>query len=203
MTMSDTDYMRFSGGTGNQLCFYTNFIKLKNKNPNATYSFNSIGTLRDFDIDWFNIKYLPSKTKPIKDYGFRWEIIDEMTIDMIRNELVPRNNLTRDELDLIHHISGRNVLHIRRTDFLTSNHHKKNVGFHENIQPTGDYAIISDDEYWCEENLSHYGEVIPTSHLSAPAIIYACKYAKTIVPNQASSFCRWCGYLNKYGNGKV
>tara|TARA_R100001163_G_C5049414_1_gene186340 strand:- start:179 stop:937 length:759 start_codon:yes stop_codon:yes gene_type:complete len=98
-------------------------------------------------------------------------------------------------------------LHIRRTDYLTSNgyHPVQTLDYYNKaIDILGNYEnifIFSDDISWCKENLSFNNMLFVEGNTDVEDLWLMSLCEKNIIVN--SSFSWWGAYLNKNRNKKV
>ena len=98
-------------------------------------------------------------------------------------------------------------LHIRRTDYLTSNgyHPVQTIDYYNKaIDILGNYEnifIFSDDINWCKENLSFKNMLFVENNTDVEDLWLMSLCKKNIIVN--SSFSWWGAYLNKNKDKKV
>lgn len=226
---------KIQGGLGNQLFqwAYGKYLSIKYDTElylDTNFYYNQIGnTLRNFELNKFpNLKYIePNITeKPIIQLSDNFEynefIYDQNyhyylngfwqsekyfldISDIIKKELLPNNDFFKKlKIDT----NENNVsLHIRRTDYITSNgfHPVQTIEYYNNaLEYIGDYEkllIFSDDIEWCKNNLSFNKMLFieNSDNVEDIWLMSLCKH--NIIAN--SSFSWWGAWLNENPNKKV
>jgi len=117
---------------------------------------------------------------------------DEMLSKLLKTPLIDKNNIS---------------LHIRRTDYVTSNgyHPVQSIEYYNKaVETIGEYDYIfvfSDDIKWCKENL-HFDNMIFMEGFTDIQDLYLMSFCKNnIIAN--SSFSWWGAWLNNNMNKKV
>jgi len=125
----------------------------------------------------------------------------------LRNEFSPPTNVLDKLLKTISTNSNSVSIHIRRTDYVTSNgyHPVQTVEYYENaLNIIGDYDnlfVFSDDIQWCKNNLN-FKKMIFVESLSEIEDLWLMSLCKNnIIAN--STFSWWGAWLNKNPNKKV
>ena len=122
--------------------------------------------------------------------------------DIIINDFSPDERSQKKLVKKYPHVTGISIsLHIRRTDYLTSNgyHPIQTIDYYKKaIDILGEYEnifIFSDDIEWCKNNLSFNNMIFVegNSDIEDLWLMSLCK--KNIIVN--SSFSWWGAYLNK------
>jgi hypothetical protein len=226
---------KIQGGLGNQI-FQWAYGKSLSKKYNTDlfldlnfYNNQSGNTFREFELDKFpNLNYETQKKENKKfieivdDFFYKelnynknlnyylngfWQsekYFSEFS-DVIQSELQP-DVLTRKKLLSI--VSDDSVsLHIRRTDYVTSNgfHPVQNIEYYNKaLDIIGNYEqllIFSDDINWCKENLN-YKKMIFIENMSSVENVWLMSLCKNnIIAN--SSFSWWGAWLNQNKNKTV
>ena len=202
----------------------TNFYKLNlpgttkrdfslNKFPNLNYELiesarnNGRQFLRVSEPQQFtNINYNPSYNLYLDGY-FQSEKYFLESSDVIKSQLSPDDT----KLSKINSIIDKNrnniSLHIRRTDYLTSNgfHPVQSIDYYkESIELIGDYDFIyvfSDDVEWCKNNLSFKNMIFVDGNDDIEDIWIMSMCKNNIIAN--SSFSWWGAWLNNNPNKKI
>ena len=223
------------GGLGNQMfqwAFYRN-IRSKFKNEividNFFYKNN---TQRIFELDNFKLNYKSLKSLKLSQpngfflitdtynfHDFNFELNKNYYLDGywqsekyfkdIRNQIIFDFSPSTDvEEDIKKYIYGKTIsLHIRRTDYVTSNgyHPVQTIDYYNKaLEIIGEYdklIIFSDDIEWCKYNLKFKNMVFCEikNDLHQLWLMSLCK--DNIIAN--SSFSWWGAWLNKNTNKKV
>jgi hypothetical protein len=226
---------KIQGGLGNQI-FQWAYGKSLSKKYNTDlfldlnfYKNQSGNTFREFELDKFpNLNYETKKkenkkfTEIVDDFCYKelnynenlnyylngfWQsekYFSEFS-DVIQSELQP-DVLTRKKLLSI--VSDNSAsLHIRRTDYVTSNgfHPVQNIEYYNKaLDIIGNYdqlLIFSDDINWCKENLN-YKKMIFIENMSSVENVWLMSLCKNnIIAN--SSFSWWGAWLNQNKNKTV
>jgi hypothetical protein len=220
---------KLQGGLGNQLFqwAYGKSLAVKhNTNLFLDTSFysNQIGnTPRSYELNKFpnfnhqNTEVEPKSTIKVNDNFYHNELSYNQDYnyeldgfwqsekyflnisDLVREQLQPTNQIIEK---LKKHINGNSIsLHIRRTDYVTSNgyHPVQSIDYYNKaLEIIGDYdqlLIFSDDINWCKENLNYKNMVFieNQTNIEDMWLMSLCKH--NIIAN--SSFSWWGAWLNK------
>jgi hypothetical protein len=119
--------------------------------------------------------------------------------DLVREQLQPTNQIIEK---LKKHINRKSIsLHIRRTDYVTSNgyHPVQSIDYYNKaLEIIGDYdqlLIFSDDINWCKENLNYKNMVFIENQTNIEDMWLMSLCNHNIIAN--SSFSWWGAWLNK------
>jgi hypothetical protein len=226
---------KIQGGLGNQIFqwAYGKSLSIMYDNElllDTTYYNNQLGdTPRNYELNKFpNLKYKPpgyvnKKIIQISD-NFNYEKLhydDNYSYylngfwqsekyflnvsDVIRNQLSPDNE-TLEKLKL--NVQENSVsLHIRRTDYVTSNgfHPVQTIEYYNKaLDIIGDYnqlLVFSDDINWCKDNLKYDNIFFVENQDNIEDLWLMSLCTHNIIAN--SSFSWWGAWLNKNKNKTV
>jgi hypothetical protein len=220
---------KLQGGLGNQLFqwAYGKSLAVKhNTNLFLDTSFysNQIGnTPRSYELNKFpnfnhqNTEVEPKSTIKVNDNFYHNELSYNQDYnyeldgfwqsekyflnisDLVREQLQPTNQIIEK---LKKHINGNSIsLHIRRTDYVTSNgyHPVQSIDYYNKaLEIIGDYdqlLIFSDDINWCKENLNYKNMVFIENQTNIEDMWLMSLCNHNIIAN--SSFSWWGAWLNK------
>lgn len=189
-------------------CTFRNFDI--NKFPNAKFK------ILDFQVnDFIEIKdnffyneFEPSENKNYYIDGF-WQT-EKYFIDLmkeIKHDLSPTDDILNSINKTIPLNNNSTSLHVRRTDYLTSNgfHPIKDINYYdEALKIIGDYDylyIFSDDISWCKENLNYKNMVFIENNDNVTDLWLQSICKNNIIAN--STFSWWGAWLNNNENKKV
>jgi hypothetical protein len=184
-----------------------------NKFPYLNYNLtdnlenNGIQFLRFSEHPFFtNINYNSSYNYYLDGY-FQSEKYFIESSDIIRNELSPtidKLNKLRDKYP----IDENNIsIHIRRTDYVTSNgyHPVQSIEYYKQAtEIIGDYDnifVFSDDINWCKENLKFDNMIFVDGNDDVEDMWLMSLCNHNVIAN--SSFSWWGAWLNNNKNKKV
>lgn len=198
------------------ISFYKNQINVTSRAfslslfPNIEFDIFDENSLKTFDViyDDFSIKKIDvNKNKNYYLDGY-WQSEKNFveSSEIIKKELSPNNTIGNQLKKILP--KGTNVsLHIRRTDYLSSN------GFHpvlpiefynKSLDLIGTYdnvIIFSDDIEWCEKNLTFKNSTFIKNLSDVENIWLMSMCNHNIIAN--SSFSWWGAWLNNHNNKKV
>lgn len=195
--------------------FYNNQVGITkrefslSKFPNLKYEINipNIGQIYRISDDFIFREYILSNSDSYYLDGY-WqsEKYFKGIEDIIRKELSPtddiKNRLKSNLTD-----SKSVSLHVRRTDYITSNgfHPLQTIKYYEEaLNIIGDYDnlfIFSDDIEWCRNNLNFDKSVFMDGFTDIEDIWMMSMCDNNIIAN--SSFSWWGAWLNNNPNKKV
>jgi hypothetical protein len=127
--------------------------------------------------------------------------------NIIKNELSPNQNIKKDLHKIIPEKNNSVSLHVRRTDYVTSNgyHPLQDINYYNSaIEHIGEYDnlyIFSDDIVWCKENLHYKNMTFVEGNDSITDIWLQSICKNNIIAN--SSFSWWGSWLNNNVDKKV
>lgn len=221
---------KLQGGLGNQLFQWAYGKSLSNLSDqpyyldlSSYYSNNPAITPRSYELKKLNIstpeiidiisaaiivndnfEYKPYRPDPAQNHyldGY-WqsEKYFKESESLIRTILQPQEEILLSLLDIVDFNQISVSLHIRRTDYLTSNnfHPVQNLNYYNKALKTiGKYNklyIVSDDIVWCKNNLKYDKMVFVenTTNIQDLYIMSMCHH--NIIAN--SSFSWWGAWLN-------
>lgn len=227
---------KIQGGLGNQLfqwAFAKSLSEKYNKSLYLDLNFynNQIGvTKREFSLNKFpNLRYKIHNQKPkssviriTDDFIFRTHTLLDNYIyyldgywqseryfmeisNTIRDSL--RMSGSKKELFSKNNFSGSVSMHIRRTDYVTSNgyHPVQSIEYYKNaLDIIGKYEnlyVFSDDINWCKSNLRFKDMTFVQNSEDIDDLWMMSLCDHNIIAN--SSFSWWGAWLNKNTNKKV
>lgn len=127
--------------------------------------------------------------------------------DLIKRELRPSDDII-SKIKSIKNLDSKSIsLHIRRTDYVTSNgyHPLQSIDYYQNaIDIIGEYDyifIFSDDIKWCKENFSFKNMIFIEGFDDVEDLWIMSMCKNNIIAN--SSFSWWGAWLNDNKNKKV
>ncbi len=199
------------------------------------YNQNTSSTKRNFTLNKFNnLKYQlfnsdvksngkqflrfsepPNFTNLPYDSNYNWYLDGYFqsekyfieSSDLIRSELNPDSHTLKKILHIIPSDKNTISLHIRRTDYISSNgyHPVQPIEYYKKaINVIGEYDCIfvfSDDIQWCKQNLQ-FNNIVFVEGLSDIEDMWAMSMCKSnIIAN--SSFSWWGAWLNNEKDKKV
>lgn len=174
-------------------------------NLNITNNGNPTYLVRD-NFNHFNLDVKPNSNYYLDGYWQSEKYFSEFE-DQIREDFSPNQEIL-NKLLLTPFIDSTCVsLHIRRTDYISSNgyHPVQSIEYYQKaLEIIGDYDklfIFSDDIDWCRTNLKFKDMIFMQnfSDIEDIWIMSLCKH--NIIAN--STFSWWGGWLNKNENKKV
>jgi hypothetical protein len=182
--------------------------KFTNINVDTDMNFSLSGQIYKIDDD-FNYREIPN---PLSDNYYLdgyWqsEKYFKESESIIREEFKPSEEIINKLLKTPFIDSNTISLHVRRTDYVTSNgyHPVQSIEYYKNaVDQIGEYDyifIFSDDIKWCKENL-HFKNVIFIEGFTDIEDLYLMSLCKNnIIAN--STFSWWGAWLNNNPNKKV
>ena len=227
---------KLQGGLGNQMFQYAIGRHLSSKYNRKFYLddrfFN--GSNRNFSLDNFSNTIIDTNINSIQtslpfkkiDDSFEYKDIEntidinyyldgywqsekyfEESSDLIRNDFQP-NEKTLEVINKTPLLDSNTIsIHIRRTDYLTSNgyHPVQSLDYYkEAIELIGEYDYIfvfSDDIDWCKNNLNFRDMIFMENMSEIEDLFIMSKCKNNIIAN--SSFSWWGAWLNENKQKKV
>ncbi len=202
----DTNFYNYKLAGTTQREFSLN--RFTNISPNTDLKVSIIGPMYKIDDD-FKFKEIP---KPVGcnyylDGYWQSEKYFKESESIIRDDFKPSNEIL-DKLLKTPLIDTNTIsLHIRRTDYVTSNgfHPVQSIDYYKNaVDSIGDYDYIfvfSDDIKWCKDNLN-FKNIIFIEGLTDIEDLYLMSLCKNnIIAN--SSFSWWGAWLNNNIDKKI
>jgi hypothetical protein len=182
-----------------------------NKFPNLDYKIIDDINFSNFKIFIDNFKYQSFQIDVNENLYFNgyWQTQKyfEKNKNQILQSLSPDIG-TQNKLNTVIPKTNNSIsLHVRRTDYLTSNgfHLVQPIQYYQSaIEEIGAYDqiyVFSDDIHWCKNNL-HFDNIIFMENRDELEDLWLMSYCKNnIIAN--SSFSWWGAWLNTYKDKKV
>lgn len=227
---------KIQGGLGNQMFQYAYGRHLSHKYQTVLYiddRFYTTQSKRQFELDKFNVSYFSKDLNSIQvnypilkitdDFSYKkipppndcnyyldgyWQSEKYFTEseDIIRSDFTP-NQYILDKIKNTPLTDNSLSLHIRRTDYVTSNgfHPVQPIKYYQDaIDCIGDYGnifVFSDDIQWCRDNLKFDKMIFMDGFGDIEDMFVMSMCTNNIICN--SSFSWWGAWLNKNENKKV
>jgi len=176
-----------------------------NKFPNLKYDSSNYGNKKIIEVsDNFNYKELPYDDNYSYYLNGYWQSEKYFlnVSDIIRNELRPDDE-TLEKLKV--KVKENSVsLHIRRTDYITSNgfHPVQTIEYYDKaLEIIGEYNqifVFSDDISWCKDNLKYNNIFFVENQDNIEDLWLMSLCTHNIIAN--SSFSWWGAWLNQNQN---
>ncbi len=156
------------------------------------------------NFDYFELKYQGDSHYYLDGYWQSEKYFIEIE-DIIRQNLKP-SELILKKLKSKYSIQNSVSIHVRRTDFLTSNgfHPVQPIEYYESALKLIDYdniLILSDDIEWCKNNLKFNNMVFVEGNDDIEDLWLMSLCNHNIISN--SSFSWWGAWLNTYKDKKI
>lgn len=181
------------------------------KLPNLNYEILEETNLSNFDVVNDNFKYQEVQINTSKNLYFNgyWQNQKyfEKNKEEILKSFLPSLSIENGLRSIIPKNNNSISLHVRRTDYLTSNgfHHTQSFQYYKDaVERIGDYDkiyVFSDDLSWCKNNLDFKNMVFVEGN-DEVIDLWLMSYCKNnIIAN--SSFSWWSVWLNKNHDKKI
>jgi hypothetical protein len=182
-----------------------------NKFPNLDYKIIDDINFSNFKIFIDNFKYQSFQIDVNENLYFNGYWQTQKYFEKNKNEILqslsPDINIQSKLNTIIPKKNNSISLHVRRTDYLTSNgfHLVQPIQYYQSaIEEIGTYDqiyVFSDDIHWCKNNL-HFDNIIFMENRDELEDLWLMSYCKNnIIAN--SSFSWWGAWLNTYKDKKV
>jgi hypothetical protein len=178
-----------------------------NKFPNIKYNINTTTNTNRFIIISDDFRYKEYNFEKTNSYYFDGYWQSEKHFKNIKEIILKELFLDFDLHNIIPIKNNSISLHIRRTDYVSSNglHPVQSIDYYKKaIDVIGDYDYIyvfSDDINWCKNNLNFPNMVFIEGNDNVTDLCLQSMCKNNIIAN--SSFSWWGAWLNKNEDKKV